>query len=387
MLDFEEKINQRGTCDEKHDRMVCYFGRDDLIPMWVAETDFSTAEEIKEALLKRVEHGIFGYSYQSESFYDSIIQWYKTQHHLDLKSENIFFDTGVLKALYEMIQIFTNEGDGILIHTPVYPQFEKVITHTKRKVVTNKLRVIDHRFEIDFESLEEAMKEVKLFILCSPHNPAGMVWNQDDLVRVITLCEKYDVVLVSDEIHSDLSMADQTFISALALSDKAIILNSPSKTFNLAGLQINMTITKDAHQVQLIGEHLAKHKIKSSNTLSMVALEAAYTSGQAYRERVVTKIKDNYDLIKSLVIESKKKIEVYDLEASYLVWLDFSAYFTSYEALYDFFIQECKVAVTFGKDFGEGCDLFVRLNIATQRSTCLEVMNRILSNLKESMND
>lgn len=384
MLDLEKKINQKGTCDEKHDQMKKHFGRDDLIPMWVAETDFSTAEEIRDALIKRVEHGIFGYSYQSDAFYDSIIHWYKTQHHVDLVKENIFFDVGVIKGLFELIRIFTSENDSILIHTPVYPQFAKLIHHTKRKVLTSELSVVNHRFEIDFESLEEQLKHAKMFVLCSPHNPAGMVWSQPDLERMNALCEQYDVVLVSDEIHSDLTMANKNFISALAISDRAIVLNSPSKTFNLAGLQISMTMTKDLARMKLIGDHIAENKIKSSNTLSMIALEAAYTSGVTYRDQVVEKIKANYELIKEAVVQSKCKIEVYDLEASYLVWMDFSAYFKTYEELHNFFINQCKVAVTFGREFGEGCDCMIRLNIATQSSTCLEVIKRILENLKES---
>lgn len=383
MYNFDEKINQKGTVDEKHDQIGEFFPREDLLPMWVAEMDFKTAPAVQNALAKRVEHGIFGYTFRSDSYYESIINWYKTRHHVDIKREDLSFDIGVVKAVYEMLRIFTKEHDDILVPVPAYPQFGKAIALTNRNMVAFPLTNVNNRYEFDFDALKEELKHCTMFILCSPHNPGGRIWTRSELETIVKLCEETNTVLISDEIHCDLTMNHCEFISLIEVSDKCVVINSASKSFNLAGLQHSYNICKDKEMQARIEDHFMKNKVKSTNILSMTALEAAYTNGGEWRDALCDYLYDNYKFVKAFVEEHHLDLPVFELEAGYLLWVDFSAYFKTAEETEDFLVNTCQIATTWGRNFGEGYGTYTRLNIGTQRAVCKDAMERIYNGLKK----
>lgn len=383
MYTFDIIIDQKNTYDEKHDQIHEYFSRDDLLPMWVAEMDFPTAPEVLDAMMQRVQHGIFGYTYRSESYQQAIVDWYKTQHQCTIEKDMIAYDTGVLKSIFEMLRIFTKEDDRVLVPIPAYPQFEKVITLAKRTMVSFSLTNEHHRYVFDFDALDQALSSCKVCILCSPHNPGGRIWSFEELTKIASLCKKHQVLLICDEIHCDLTMNHHTFISMLNIDDQCIIMNSISKPFNLAGLQHSYSICKDKDMNQKIHDHYHKYKIKSMNTLSMLAQESAYTKGRVWLHEVREYIYANDQYIRQFIDEHQMNIPIFTLEASYLQWLDFSAYVKNAEELEDFLVNTCHIATSFGRHFDEYCGCFTRLNIGTQRVNCEEAMNRIYHGLQQ----
>ncbi|MEG0960776.1 MAG: PatB family C-S lyase [Erysipelotrichaceae bacterium] len=383
MYNFDERIMQKGTTDEKHDQLLEFFPRDDLLPMWVAEMDFQSAPSVNEALLKRVKHGIYGYTYRSDSYYQAIIDWYKEEHDSVITKEMLSFDTGVVKAVFEMIRIFSKEGDGVLVPMPAYPQFSKAIALSKRKLVKFDLTNHNNRYYFDFDALKQALSSCKLFILCSPHNPGGRVWSKEELSKIVQICDETNTILISDEIHCDLTMNHQKFTSLISISEHAIVINSASKSFNLAGLQHSYNLCRDVEMQKKIEEHYFNNKIKSTNLLSMTALEGAYLGGRDWLHELRDYLYENYNIVNNFVKEHHLNIPVFELEAGYLMWLDFSAYFSEASELEDFLVNTCHIATTFGSNFDEKCGCFTRLNVGTQHFICVEAMNRILLGLKE----
>lgn len=380
---FDQQINQKGTVDEKHDQLLEFFPRDDLLPMWVAEMDFQSAPCVMETMKKRVEHGIFGYSYRSDEYYQSIIDWYKNQHHVSITKEMLSFDTGVLKSIFEMIRIFTSLHDDILVPIPAYPQFEKVVTLSERNFITFSLTNKQNRYYFNFEALKQELKHCRMMILCSPHNPGGQIWSKEELKRIVEICDESDTILISDEIHCDLHMNHKHFTSLAEISDHCIVINSPSKSFNLAGLQHSYSICKDQVMRELIEKHYTRNKIKSSNTLSMIALESAYREGSEWLIELRDYLYHNYLYILSFIQDHHLDLVVHELEAGYLLWIDFSSYFKEAIELEDFLVNTCRIATSFGRNFDvlHGC--YTRLNIGTQRINCEEAMKRIEEGLKK----
>ena len=382
-MNFDNMIDQHNTADEKHDQMKEYFGRDDLLPMWVAEMDFQTSPLIIDALTKRCEHGIFGYSYRTDEYLNSITDWYAHNHHCSIERDMLSFDSGVIRSLFELIRLFTKPHDQILIPVPAYAQFAKVIQLTGRKMLPYPLRALHGRFYFDEEVLMEALSNTSMMVLCSPHNPGGQIWTKEELTMIASCCERTNTVLVSDEIHSDLALNPDQFTTMLRISKQAIVLNSPSKAFNLAGLQHSYAICQDKTMQEQIKKHYEINKVKSYNTLSMLALETAYVKGDAYLRDVRAYIKENYQTVVAYIQDHQLNLPVFELEAGYLMWIDFRSYFDTADKLDDFLVNTCHIATTAGRNFHDersGC--FSRLNIATQKVNCIEAMNRIEAGLK-----
>lgn len=383
MYDFDKSINQKNTADEKHDQINEFFIREDLLPMWVAEMDFQSAPEVIDAMIHRVQHGIFGYTYRTNSYQQALIDWYRTQHDCLIDQDMIAYDTGVLKSIFEMLRIFTKEQDQILVPIPAYPQFEKVITLSNRNMVPFALREVHHRYEFDFKAFDEMLSTCTACILCSPHNPGGRIWDKEELTTIAKLCRKHHVLLICDEIHCDLTMHHKKFISMLEIDPQCIIMNSISKPFNLAGLQHSYSICKDKDMKLKIQQHYHDYKIKSMNTMSMIAQESAYTKGISWLQEVRNYIYENDQYIRKFIKEHYLQIPVFELEAGYLQWLDFSAYFQTADELEDFLVNTCRIATSFGRHFDSRCGCYTRLNIGTQRKNCEEAMQRIYEGLQK----
>lgn len=365
MYDFDTINDQDNTQDVKHNQMCEYFGRDDLLPMWVAEMDFKTAPQILAALEKRVKDGIFGYTFRSDDEQQTLIDWYKKRYQVSLEPSMITYDTGVCNAIFEMIRIFSEEGDNICVPFPAYPQFERVSRLLNRKVIKVSLKKVENRYEFDFVALSKELSACKMMILCSPHNPGGRIWSKEELQEISVLCKKHHVVLLSDEIHCDLTMPNKHFISMLAIDDDCIIMNSVSKAFNMAGLQYSYSICKNELMNKKIAQHYLDYNLNSMNTLSMIAQNSAYKNGEAWLSQCCQYIENNYLYICEFLKAHDMNIPVFTLDAGYLLWMDFSHYFSSGDDLDKFLVETCHIATTFGRNFDPSCACYSRFNIAT----------------------
>lgn len=383
MYDFDKVIEHRDTADEKHDQIGAYFPQSDLLPMWVAEMDFPTAPEIQDALCERVKHGVFGYTYRTKQHQQALLEWYESRHHVCIQETSVSYDTGVLKSIFEMLRIFTKPQGRVLVPVPAYPQFFKVIEMAQRTCCAFPLQEEQHRYVFDFEKLREALTCCSAMIVCSPHNPGGRIWTEIELRSIYRLCQEQHVCLICDEIHSDLVMPGHHFTSMLEIGADCIVMNSVSKAFNLAGLQYSYSITGNTDKAAQIREHYKCYKIKSMNTLSMLAQETAYTQGKPWLEACCAYIQENDRYIRQFLHEHNMVIPVFELEAGYLQWLDFSAYFQTADQLQHFLIYTCQIASSHGSDFDERCGCYTRLNIAVPRIQCEEAMRRIYLGLKE----
>ncbi|MBM7643590.1 MalY/PatB family protein [Streptococcus loxodontisalivarius] len=356
----------------------------DLLQMWVADMDFLPHPDIQAAILSYAKEHVFGYNYFPDSLYQSVIDWEKAEHGYEISKEDIVFIEGVVPSISIAIQAFTEKGDAVLINSPVYYPFARTIKLNERKLIENSLQIVDGRFEIDFAQLEKELVEndVKLYVLCSPHNPGGRVWSQEDLYKIGQICQKHGVILVSDEIHQDLALYGNKHHSFNTVDDSfkefTIILGSATKTFNIAGTKNSFAIIQNeklrkAFQRQQLANN--QHEVP---TIGMVATEAAFKHGKAWLEEFKSLVEENIDLVVA-ELESKTKIKVMKPEGTYLVWLDFSAYGIAQPDLDAKLRKEAKVVLNDGAHFGKEGKYFARLNVATPKATVEEALNRIIS--------
>ena len=381
-------IDRLGTNSLKWDALDKRYGDKDLIAMWVADMEFKTPEVVLEAMKKRIEHGIFGYSYVPESFYDSFIKWEKNEHNYQVNREWMRFSTGVVTALYWLVNAFTKPGDAVIIITPVYYPFHNAVKDNGRKLITSELANRDGVYTIDFENFEKNIIEnhVKLFIQCSPHNPVGRVWTQEELNTVLDICKRHNVLVVSDEIHQDIIIGKNkqipsAIVSGGAYADNLITVTAPSKTFNLAGLLISHIIISNG-EIRAKYDAYAKTVNQTEvNIMGLTAAEAAYNHGKEWLESMLGVIGHNYNHVKIRLSEEAPKIIVTPMEGTYLAWLDLRGYVNADDT--KAFIQDkCRLAVDFGEWFSEDCRGFVRLNLATNPKLVHQAVDNIINNIK-----
>lgn len=387
--EFCEKysIDRLGTNCLKWDALDKRYGDSDLISMWVADMEFKTPEVVTDAMKERIEHGIFGYSYVPEHYYDSFINWEKNEHNYEVNKEWIRFSTGVVTALYWFVNAFTKPNDSVMIITPVYYPFHNAVKDNERKLITSELINTDGLYTIDFDNFEKNIVEndVKLFIQCSPHNPVGRVWTEQELDKVLSICKKYNVLVVSDEIHQDIIVGKNIQIPAAIVSggkyaDNLITVTAPSKTFNLAGLL-------NSHIIISNEEIMAKYDAYSKtinqtevNIMGLTATEAAYNHGKEWLDSLLDVIRYNYNYLKTRLNESTPKIIITPLEGTYLAWLDLRAYVDINDT--KTFIQDkCRLAVDLGEIFSKDCKGFVRLNMATDPKYVEMAVDNIIKNI------
>ena len=383
--EFCEKyyISRKGTNSLKWDALDARFGDPDLISMWVADMEFKTAQPIIDALIHRVQHGIYGYSYVPDSYYESFINWENEHHGFQPKKEWIRITPGIVAALYWFVNMFTKENDSVIILTPVYYPFHNCVKDNNRKLVTCDLNYSKGQFTVNYEKFETKIIEndVKMFILCSPHNPAGRVWTSEELERMLAICKKHNVLVVSDEIHQDIPAPGCKHIPSATIAngkymDDIITCNAPSKTFNLATCLTSNIIISCPEKRAIYDEYIKKVAQVEVNVFGITAAEAAYRYGSEWRGEVLDVIYSNYNYVKE---QMKEFPEVYiaPLEGTYLVFMDLRAY-VPLENIKDFTQNKCRLAVDYGEWFGENWKGFIRLNMGTHP----DIVKKAVENIK-----
>ncbi|MBE6082906.1 MAG: pyridoxal phosphate-dependent aminotransferase [Tissierellaceae bacterium] len=388
---FDEVIDRSGTNSVKWDQesLKHLFGESDAIPFWVADMDFKSAQPIIDEIVKRAEHGIYGYSVRPDSYFEAIINWIKRRHGWTIEKEWIEYTPGVVPAINYLIQAFCEPGDKVIIQNPVYYPFSNSIKENGCTVADNTLIFNDDHYEIDFEDFEKKSRDpkVKMFILCSPHNPIGRVWTKEELIRLGDICLKNNVIVVADEIHNDLVFSGYKHIMFGSIREdfrmNSITCTAPSKTFNLAGMEISNIIIPNPEYRRKYKKVLDKNSIGNQNPLSIVALEAAYNKSEDWLDQLLNYLEENIDFIHKYLAENLPKAKLINPQATYLGWLDFREYERSGKKLENFVYHKGKVALDGGTWFGNGGDGFLRINFACPRSLLKEGLKRICTVIKE----
>lgn len=385
-MNFESLPNRKGTRSVKWDLVKDMFGSEDIQPMWVADMDLEIADPIKTALVDRIDHGIFGYTTTDEQLDRTVQQWLVKQHGWEIDPDWLIYSPGVIPTIHMTILTQTDPGDKILIQTPVYHPFQQIIKSHQRELVTNPLIFHEGRYTIDFIDLEEKFKQgVKVMLFCSPHNPVGRVWTKEELTEILALAEKYQVLIISDEIHADLvyKPAKHIPIGSLdsTISEQIISCFSPTKTFNLAGLQVSYAVIPDKKLRKEILAIFAKYGLNSLNTLGITALDAAYQSGDEWLAGLLQLLEQNYQLIEDTFADHEE-IDVIRPEGTYLIWLDCRKMNLSQSELVKFMAEEAKVGLNNGLTFGEEGRGFMRLNIASPTTYIKAGVDKIVAALE-----
>jgi len=373
---FDEIIDRRDTGSVK------WHYSDDTIPLWVADMDFKAAQPILNAIEQAAQHGILGYTKPTEALYESIIQWHGSRYDLQLDKQNILFSPGVVPSLALMINVFTEVGDAVLVNDPIYTPFMTKVEQNGRALVMSALKEFDGKYQLDLADIEAKIIEhkVKLYLLCNPHNPGGRVWTRQELEALLALCKKHDVAIVSDEIHQDLTLSGYTFTPLLTLAKgyahKVVSLTSMTKTFNVAGIKGSMIFAKDDALIKKISQQQQLNDEYELNLFAYKVMRSAYEDGDEWLEQALNYIEANIDLTISFLEEHLPDIKIMRPEASYLIWLDCSAYAQDNQKLYDK-LRDAKVELNAGVKYGAEGHLKMRLNVACPKALLREGLNRV----------
>lgn len=376
--DFDQIINRRNTNSVKWDSTP-----EDILPMWVADMDFRTADPIIQALEKRVQHGIFGYASIPDAYYEAEVSWWAKRHGFTIKKEWIEVSTGVIPSLSAVVQAFTKPGDKVLIQSPVYNYFNSSITNNRCEVVRNELKYNGESYEIDFADFEQkaADEKVKVFILCNPHNPIGRVWSISELQRLGEICLKYNVLVVVDEIHRDLIYKGNKHIPFAAVTEwslmNSITCTAPSKTFNLAGLKISNIIVANEEYRKKVNRSLNVNEAIEPNAFGIEALIAAYNEGEEWLDQLMDYLQGNRDYLISFINERIPELKVIIPQATYLVWMDCSSLAIGSEELSNKVFEEGRLRINNGPAYGGTGEGFIRMNIACPRALLIEGLERL----------
>lgn len=382
---FDEVIDRNGNRAAKYDERIKKFGNADVIPLWVADMDFKTAQPIIDAMKEKAEEGIWGYTSRPDSYFESVCGWQKRRNGWDIDVSLMSWSLGVVPALSAIVKVFSEPGDSVMIQTPVYSEFYDVTEAWGRTVLENRLVEKDGVWSIDFEDFEEKAKQAKMFLLCSPHNPLGIVWSREDLTRMAEICIRHKVLLVSDEIHSDLVFHGKKHIPTATLSEEinknVISCISGTKTFNLAGLQASATIFPDAETKERFDHFWRNMDIHRNNAFSSVAMEVAFNEGEEWLEQLLAYLDGNFTFVKNYCEAYIPKIRPTVPDATYLVWLDCRELGMENEELRRFMIEEAGLGLNEGYTFGRSLSGYMRLNAACPRS----VLEKALGQLKDAV--
>ena len=395
---FDRTVSREGTQSLKYDAKLQTFGTNDVMPMWVADMDFAIPEAISKALQARAKHPVFGYSIAPESLYEALIDWLLAKHHWQVKREWIVLTPGVVPSLNLVVAALTAENTGVIVQPPVYFPFFSAVTNQNRRLVENPLQLKDDTFgnlhyQMDFQHLDACAKEAKLMLLCSPHNPVGRVWQKDELLTLLAIANKRDLIILSDEIHADLvySNAQHQSLSHLvseselpSISDSShriITAVSPSKTFNIPGLGLSALIVPNEAHRETIQSHLNKMGVSVTNPLNLVAFEEAYREGGDWLNALMAYLQNTRDEAIAFIKKNLPKINVISPQGTYLLWLDCRKLNLDDQALNRFFIQEAKLGLSPGAMFGRGGEGFMRMNIGTTKANLIAALTRLKCSL------
>ncbi len=376
MYDFNTTIPRKNTHAEKYDARVQKFGTNDVIPLWVADMDFPVSPVIQKSLLKRIEHPIYGYTDYYDEYYSSIERWMKKSHNWKIEREWILPINSVVTGLNFAVEVFTKKGDGVIIQPPIYAPFYSAVINHGREVLANELMLVDGEYQIDFEDFEVKAKRAKLFLFCSPHNPTGRVWSEDELRKLVDICKKNGVIIISDEVHADL-VYEATHIPIATLDkDIVITLNSPAKSFNIMGIVSAYAVIENETLREKFHEPFKYYSLLHPNLLGLTATIAAYRESDEWLEALKNYLKENLDYIQKRLI-AMPKIKAMPTEATFLLWLDCRGLGLLDEDLENFFIKEIRLGLNSGVSFGKGGEGFMRLNFAVPREKLVKVMDRL----------
>jgi cysteine-S-conjugate beta-lyase len=369
---FDEKINRKNTASVKWDFAEKFIGARNVLPMWVADMDFRTPDFIVSSVRKRAEHEVFGYTMRPESYYHSIIEWIKKKHGWHIDRDWIVYSPGVVPAINLAVMAFTKPGDKVIVQPPVYFPFFSAVTRHNRQLVYNPLKLLNGRYTFDLEGLENKIDDqTRMLILCNPHNPTGRAWSRNELAGLGEICLKNNILIVSDEIHSDLVFEPYKHTVVANISDKlakkTITMMAPSKTFNLAGLATASVIISDSSLRARFSAMIEKLHLGMGNLFGMVASEAAYTHGEAWLKQMMDYVHGNIIFMSDFLNQNMPDIQLIKPEATYLVWLDFRKLGLSNDGLNQFIKDKARLGLNDGTMFGPGGEGFQRMNVACPR--------------------
>ena len=384
--DFDKIIDRTGSGDLKHGVLKERYGRDDLLPLWVADMDFETPQFITDALRQRLEHSLFGYTVVPNGLWNSIIQWIRDHHQWEVKREWLTYIPGIVKGIGMAINVFVKEDEKVIIQPPVYHPFRLTPQGNGRKVVYNPLKEVDGTYEMDFEQLTEVVDDkCRLLILSNPHNPAGVCWPKETLQRLAHFCFEHNIIVISDEIHADMALFGNKHIPFASVSDEAaqisITFGAPSKTFNIAGIVSSYAIVPNDSLRRRFYTWLEANELNDPPLFSPIATIAAYTQGEDYRQQMLSYIEDNIRFVEDYCREHLPQIKPWRPQASFLVWLDCRALGLSHDALVDLFVNHAHLALNDGAMFGIGGSGFMRLNVGTPHAVLRQALEQLFQAL------
>lgn len=382
-------VARKNTDSLKWDGLADTFDETDLLPLWVADTEFKAPEQTVKALEERVLHGVFGYSLTPEEYYKAYFAWQKDRYGIEMHHDWLRFGTGVVQSLSTLISLLSAKDDAVMVLQPVYYPFMKVIENNDRRLVVSELKNDNGYYTMDLADIEAkfASQDVKLLLLCSPHNPVGRVWSEEELADLLELCRKYQVLVISDEIHHDLLMSDKQFVSALMVKDghyrdNLVVVDAPSKTFNLASLLNSHVVIANPQMRARYDKYVERLASPAGSILGKVAAQAAYEKGGEWLENMIEVVKDNYNYVKDSLQKKYPDIVVSPLEGTYLMWIDLRKVVAS-DNLEELVQRKAKLAVDYGEWFGSSAKGFIRLNLATTPENVKTATDALLRALGE----
>lgn len=386
LYNFDQVIDRRGTHAIKTDVLKDRYGHEDLIPLWVADMDFLSPPAIAEAIIERARHGVFGYTAPSEAYYQSIINWVDSQHDWKINKEWISFIPGIVKGIAFAIDCFTNSHQHIIIQPPVYHPFRIIPTLHRRTVVDNELILVAGQYKMDIIGLRNKINDsCRMLILCNPHNPGGRVWTRQELIDIADICYDKNILVISDEIHSDLAFGKHKHIPFASVSEKAaqnsITFMAPSKTFNIAGIVSSFSVIPNNELRKKFHDYLTRSELGEGHIFAYLAAQAAYEHGKEWLTEAKKYIWDNICFVDEYLKKNIPQIEVMIPEASFLVWLDCRKLGLKQNDLVSLFVDDARLALNNGTMFGAGGEGFMRMNVGTSRS----VLEKALDNLKKAI--
>ncbi len=381
MYNFDEVIDRHHTDCSSIEMLTENFGRPDISSFWIADMDFRTPDFIVNSILKRCEHEIFGYTAAPPRYYQAIINWVKKRHGLSIEREHLGYLPGVVPGLAHTLNTYTKPGDGVMIQPPVYAPFFSVIKNNERKVIANNLTLGSTHFEIDWENFEKGASQSTLFYLCNPHNPGGRVWTRAELERLATICEKHNVIVVSDEIHCDLTLSGYKHATFAGISDWArnnsITLMASTKTFNMAGLASAFCFIPNKDLYQKMHDYVCRYECIMPNIFAFESTTAAFEKGEPWLSELLKYIESNITFTTEYLQKHIPQVKVVIPQATYLMWLDFRALNLSQEGIKDLIINKALLALNDGSAFGTGGEGFMRLNLARPRSVIAKALEQL----------
>ncbi|HWR39600.1 MAG TPA: PatB family C-S lyase [Patescibacteria group bacterium] len=382
-IDFDRVLSRQGTGSRKWEQLKNVFGSDDVLPLWVADMDFPVPDAVAAHIQERAGHPIYGYNIPEDSLLEAFVHWVQRRHGWTVKKDWIIVAPGVVPSICLSVLALSEPGDGIVVQPPVYPPFFASIADNERRVVENPLVFQNGRYEIDFADLEKKLADPanKLLLFCSPHNPVGRVWSREELIRVRDLCQRYQVDVLSDEIHSDLILNGHRHTVLASLGEPAwertVTFFAASKSFNIAGLNFSLIVVPEEQRRKKLDRWITRLHIRRGNLFGALATETAYREGEPWLEALLPYMEQNAATLVDFVNTRLSGVKVVKPEGTYLAWLDFRAHFPNGKELQDFLVHKAKVGFNAGKNFGSQGEGFARVNLATQRSVLLEALERV----------